>query len=149
MVLDEKIMEFDQLLSKNAFGFLATVSRDGSPHVTPLWIKYDKEERKFIVNIEEDSSKDHNIRREPKVCLNIVDPDNPYHYLFVKGRVIERKIDDGSLVSYFYSKYSNGLHRKPWFDYPNTLLKITIEPVSISGWKKESADMFKETLQNS
>jgi PPOX class probable F420-dependent enzyme len=33
--------------------------------------------------------KDRNVRRDPRVSLSILDPDNPYRYLAIRGRVVE------------------------------------------------------------
>ncbi len=144
--MDEALLPYRELLDKKAFGFLATISKNGSPHVTPLWVKYDQDTGNFIVNIEENSAKDYNIRRNSRVCINVVDPDNPYHYLFVQGEVISRSLDDGSLVNHFFSTYSGGKHSEPWFSYPDPLLVVEIEPEKISGWKKELADSFRDML---
>ena len=43
----------------------------------------------MIFNTAKGRQKDRNIRRDPRVSLSILDPDNPYRYLEVRGRVIE------------------------------------------------------------
>ena len=76
------------LFDKKAFANLATLMPDGSPQVTPVWCDFDGEN--VLINTAEGRVKDKNLQREPRVSMSILDPDNPYRYLEVRGRVIER-----------------------------------------------------------
>lgn len=78
---------FVDLIQKPAFAHLATVMKDGSPHVTPVWFDYDGEY--FMINSAKGRVKDRNMRNNPKVAIAIMDPKNPYRYLEVRGRVTE------------------------------------------------------------
>ena len=75
------------LFQKRAFAHLGTLMPDGSPQVTPVWIDYDGTH--LLVNSANGRQKDRNMRRKAKVGLDIVDPDNPYRYLGVRGTVVE------------------------------------------------------------
>ena len=75
------------LFDKKAFANLATTMPDGTPQVTPVWVDYDGTH--IIINSARGRQKDKNLRREPKVALSIQDPDNPYRYLEIRGRVTE------------------------------------------------------------
>ena len=79
--------KFKDLLEKKAFASLATVMPDGSPQVTPVWFDFDGTH--IRINSAKGRVKDRNIRRSPKVALAILDPDNPYRHLAVRGRVVE------------------------------------------------------------
>jgi len=75
------------LLKKPAFANLGTLMRDGSPQVTPVWVDYDG---KYVrVNSALGRVKDKNIRRDPRVSLAIQDPENPYRYVEIRGKVAE------------------------------------------------------------
>lgn len=78
---------FQDLFSKRAFANLATLMPDGSPQVTPVWCDYDGTH--VLLNTAQGRQKDHNIRRDPRIALSILDPENPYRYLEVRGRIIE------------------------------------------------------------
>ena len=78
---------FQDLLWKKAFAHLATVMADGSPQVTPVWVDFDG--TYVRVNSAKGRVKDKNMRRTPRVALAIQDPDNPYRYLAIRGRVEE------------------------------------------------------------
>ncbi len=75
------------LLKKNIFASFVTLMADGSPQVTPVWIDFDG--TYFVVNSALGRMKDRNIRRDPRVALSLSDPENPYRYLEVRGRVVE------------------------------------------------------------
>ena len=78
---------FRDLFSKPAFASLATLMPDGRPQVTPVWCDFDGT---FVIfNTARGRQKDRNIRRDPRVALSILDPDNAYRYLEIRGRVIE------------------------------------------------------------
>ncbi len=78
---------FRDLLSKPAFAALATLMADGSPQVSPVWL--DLEGDRVVVNSATGRVKDKNLRRDPRVALSIQDPENPYRYLGLQGRVVE------------------------------------------------------------
>ncbi len=80
--------KFLDLFNKKAFANLATLMPDGSPQVTPVWCDYDGEN--VLINTAAGRVKDKNLQREPRVSMSILDPDNPYRYLEVRGRVVER-----------------------------------------------------------
>jgi PPOX class probable F420-dependent enzyme len=75
------------LFAKKAFAHLATVGRDGAPQSTPVWVDYDGTHVRF--NTARGRVKDRNLQRNPNVALSILDPENPYRYLQVRGRVAE------------------------------------------------------------
>ena len=79
--------KYRDLFKKQAFAHLATLMPDGSPQVTPVWIDFDG--RNVIINSAKGRLKDKNMRLNKKVALSVADPDNPYRYLAVQGRVAE------------------------------------------------------------
>ena len=79
--------KYADLFQKKAFASLATVNDDGSPQVTPVWCDWDG--KHVIVNTAKGRRKDRNMRRDPRVSLALIDPDNPYRYLEVRGKVAE------------------------------------------------------------
>ena len=83
-IIPEKYLD---LFEKKAFAHLATVMPDGSPQVTPVWCDYDGAH--VLVNSARGRRKDKNMESNPVVSLSIQDPENPYRYLEVRGRVAE------------------------------------------------------------
>src|ERR1017187_2996102 len=79
--------KYQDLFTKKAFANLGTLMPDGSPQVTPVWGDYDGTH--ILVNSAKGRVKDKNMRRDARVALAISDPENPYRYLEVRGRVVE------------------------------------------------------------
>lgn len=79
--------KYRDLFTKRAFASLATVMPDGGPQVTPVWV--DLEGDLVLVNTARGRQKDKNMRRDPRVAMAIIDPENPYRYLEIRGRVAE------------------------------------------------------------
>ena len=75
------------LFEKPALANLATLMPDGTPQVTPLWVDYDG--TYVLVNTIKGRRKHLNMEKRPKVGLDIVDPTNPWHWLSIRGNVIE------------------------------------------------------------
>ncbi|HTX06311.1 MAG TPA: PPOX class F420-dependent oxidoreductase [Steroidobacteraceae bacterium] len=76
------------LFRKKAFANLATLMPNGSPQVTPVWVDYDG--RHVLINTAQGRQKDKNLQRDGRLAMSIFDPENPYRYLEVRGRVAER-----------------------------------------------------------
>jgi len=83
--------EVKQLIDRPNFGHLATLMPDGSPQSVPVWVG--REGDRIIINTSEGSLKGKNTKRDPRVALSIVDFDNPYEEVQIRGRVVERRAD--------------------------------------------------------
>lgn len=83
--------KYSDLFDKKVFASLATVMPGGSPQVTPVWIDYDGEN--VVFNTATGRQKDKNLQADGRVSLALIDPDNPYRYLEVRGVVVERTTD--------------------------------------------------------
>ena len=83
-VIPEK---YADLFRKKAYANLATLMPDGTPQVTPVWVDYDGTH--VLVNSARGRRKDQNMKANRAVALSIMDPDNPYRYLEIRGHVEE------------------------------------------------------------
>ena len=83
----------DLLTQKKAFAHLATVMPDGSPQVTPVWFDYTN--GVIRVNTAKGRVKARNMKEGSPVALSIMDPDNPYRYIQVRGQVT-RMTEEGA-----------------------------------------------------
>jgi PPOX class probable F420-dependent enzyme len=52
-----------------------------------VWCDFDGEH--IIFNSAKGRQKDKNVRRDPRVAMTLMDPENPYRYLEIRGRVVE------------------------------------------------------------
>ncbi len=78
-----------KLIEGKNFGYLATVMKDGSPQVTPVWV--DHQGKDFIlVNTALGRVKQKNTKRKSKVAIAIADATNQYEKVTVRGVVAEQ-----------------------------------------------------------
>ena len=76
---------------KRTLAILATTMPDGSPQATPVW--FDMEGDSLCFNTARGRVKDRNLLARPHVAIVIVDPDNPYRYLQIRGSVQDSTTD--------------------------------------------------------
>jgi PPOX class probable F420-dependent enzyme len=94
------------LLSKTLFAHLGTAMPDGQPQVTPVWFDYDG--KTIVVNTAVGRQKDRNMQRDGRVALSIIDADNPYRYLEVRGSIVERTEQGAdAVIDHLAKKYLN------------------------------------------
>ena len=114
------------LFQKKSFASLATLMPDGKPQVTPVWVEYDGHH--VIINTAEGRQKDKNLQRDKRVALSLMDPDNPYRYLEVRGKVVERTHNGADANIDALAKKYLGKDKYP-FRQPNEVRVIyKIEP---------------------
>ena len=119
----------DLLNQKKAFANLATVMPDGTPQVTPVWFDY----RNGIlrVNTAKGRVKARNMVEGSRVALSILDPDNAYRYLQIRGTVA-RVTEEGGVahIDSLAKKYL-GKDVYPWHNAKDVRVIYEIEPVSV------------------
>jgi PPOX class probable F420-dependent enzyme len=120
-----------ELLNGASPCFVATVNADGSPQLTQTWVTTDGEH--VVINTPDWTQKARNVARDPRVALNIVDPEDTRRYVAVRGHVVS-VTDDGGTES--IDQLSNKYLGIP---YPNfsgreeTRLVVTIAVDSVLG----------------
>jgi PPOX class probable F420-dependent enzyme len=80
-----------EMIEGKNFGYISTISPDGWPHVTPVWV--DREGDTLLINSTEGRKKVNNVQKNPKVSVAITDSNNPYRWVLIKGRVKEITTD--------------------------------------------------------
>lgn len=83
----------DLMTQKAPLAHVATVQPDGSPQVTPVWFDY--ADGKVRINTAKGRVKARNMSQGSKVALSIVDPDNDYRYIQIRGTVT-KETEDGA-----------------------------------------------------
>lgn len=87
--------DYHDLFDKATFAHLTTMRPDGRPHATPVWVDYDADDDRLLVNTERHRQKARNVERDPTVALSMTDPDDDYRFLSVTGAV-ETVTTDGA-----------------------------------------------------
>jgi len=85
MTMGELSEKAKRLLNAKNFAFLATLNKDGSPQLTPVWIDTDGEN--VFVNTALGRQKAKNVARDPRVAVGVFDHANPYEYVSIRGKV--------------------------------------------------------------
>jgi PPOX class probable F420-dependent enzyme len=87
MTMTGLLDKYRDLFDKKSFAHVATVGTDGRPQVTPVWVDYDGTHVRF--NTARGRVKDRNLQARPSIALSVQDPENPYRYVQLRGRVTE------------------------------------------------------------
>ncbi len=73
-----------KLLEEKNFAFFATLMRDGSPQITPVWIDYEKDTNTILINTAEGRLKQKNILKDPRISLSVVNHSNLYEMVTIR-----------------------------------------------------------------
>jgi PPOX class probable F420-dependent enzyme len=76
------------LFKEKNFAFVASLMKDGSPQITPVWIDYDGQF--LLINTAERRTKQKNFERDPRIAVSVMDHNNPYNVVTVRGMVVEQ-----------------------------------------------------------
>lgn len=95
--------DFKNLMDKKGFAHLATIGPKGEPHTSPVWYDFDGEN--VLVSHTKERQKFANVQRDPRVALSILDPDDPYRSLEIRGTVEIVDDPDKTLIRHLSQKY--------------------------------------------
>lgn len=118
--------QFRDLFEKRAFGHFTTLMPGGEPQTTPVWVDYDG--RCLVLNTAYERQKFRNLVREPRVAVSIQDPENPYRYLEVRGRVVETTTENAERHVDALSRRYLGEQHYPWRETGERRVLLKIEP---------------------
>ena len=122
--------KFKDLLQKKAFASLGTIMPDGSPQVTPVWV--DADNGHLVFNSAKGRQKDKNVRRDPRVTLTLIDPENPYRYVEIRGRVIEITENGASNHIDKLAKKYLGVDKYPYAQPGEVRVIYRVQPEKVS-----------------
>jgi PPOX class probable F420-dependent enzyme len=104
--------DFADLLERPIVGTLATVRTDGAPTATPMWFAWDGELLSFTHTVKR--QKLRNLDAEPRFAFAIIDPDDPYRYLEVRGSLQSVEPDPtGAFYVFLGKRYGNSEQEPP------------------------------------
>lgn len=118
------------LLRRPSPCFLSTLMPDGSPQMTQTWVDTDGHD--VLINTVRGHQKVRNVERDPRVALNVADPDDPSRYFEVRGRVTEvTEVGAREHIDELSQRYIGRPY--PWFggrDQVRLLVRIAPEKVT-------------------
>lgn len=115
-----------RLLEEPNYGFLGTIRPDDTVQVSPMWFLYDGEHVRFTHTTKR--AKYRNLQHNPSMSLAITDPENPYTYLEVRGRLVEVIPDpEGELYVTLGTRYGNINQQPPRDKADRVILVMSME----------------------
>ena len=114
------------LLREPSYAQLATVMPDGSPQVTQVWIEMDGEH--IIVNTAVGHQKERNVRRDPRVAINLVDPNDQARQAAIRGQVVEMTTEGAAEQINALAKKYMGVDEYPFGSPDETRITLRDRP---------------------
>jgi PPOX class probable F420-dependent enzyme len=125
--------DISKLFSGRNLVFIATLSKDNSPHVTPVWADMDEKEELVLINSFEGSAKVRNVRRDPRVALSIVETHNTYKMVSMKGKVVDVTMNDADNHLHKLAKKYLGIGKYYYRKPSQKRVIIKVKPEKIMG----------------
>jgi PPOX class probable F420-dependent enzyme len=117
---------YEDLLETTALIHVATIGPDGEPQSNPVWFDWDGEHIKFSQT--KTRQKFKNVERDSRIAISIVDPDNPYRYLEVRGEVTKIEEDPkNDFINAMAKKYL-GKDEYPYHQPGDERIVLYLEP---------------------
>ncbi|MFC6963957.1 TIGR03618 family F420-dependent PPOX class oxidoreductase [Halocatena marina] len=122
--------DFLDLFEQKTFAHIATLTPDGLPHVTPVWIDYDEDADRLLVNTERGRRKEQNVQHSRSVGLSMTDPADRYRALSVLGTVDEiTEANAREHIDTLARRYTDADEYQPPIRTSRVLLKIRPDEV--------------------
>lgn len=118
---------FDLFDDRN-FAVVATLLPDGSPQATVVWVERDGD-RAVVFNSQRGRSKPANLERDPRVAITVIDQDDPYRYVQVRGRATLSEEGAREHIDALARKYTGADYAKHQPDHARVIVRV--EPESI------------------
>jgi PPOX class probable F420-dependent enzyme len=80
-----------KLLQEPQLANFTTLMSDGSPQITPVWVDVEADGSAVLINTAEGRVKARNVERDNRVAVSVVDSNNAWRYVLVRGTIVERK----------------------------------------------------------
>jgi PPOX class probable F420-dependent enzyme len=111
------------------FAFVASLMNDGSPQITPVWIDYDGQF--LLINTAEGRTKQKNFARDPRIAVSVVDQNNPYNMLSIRGKVVEQTANGADEHIDKLAKRYLGVDKYPFRSPDEKRIILKIKPEKI------------------
>lgn len=111
------------------FAAFATIRKDGSPHVSPVWVDYDG--TNIVCNTQEGRAKWKHLVRDPRVTLQVQNPENPYNYIEVSGTATLTTEGGDAHIDKLAKKYM-GVDSYPLRQPGDVRVIVTIAPEKVT-----------------
>jgi PPOX class probable F420-dependent enzyme len=121
-----------KLFQGKNFAHFATLMKDGSPQVTPVWVDIDG--NYILINTAEGRIKQKNVSRDPRVAVSVADQGNPYNMVTVQGTVVEQTTKGADAHIDKLAKKYMGLDKYPLRAPGEKRVILKIKPDQVYHW---------------
>ncbi|HYM45014.1 MAG TPA: PPOX class F420-dependent oxidoreductase [Solirubrobacteraceae bacterium] len=121
-----------ELLQAKNFCVVSTLNPDGSIHAAPTWV--DVQDGRPVLNTAEGRAWPRNLQRDPRVTLTVQNLDNPYEYVSIRGRVVERTHEGADAHIDALAKKYLGQDTYPFRQPGEQRAIVRIEPERVHVW---------------
>ncbi len=138
MQLSERLEEF---LKRPHLGILATLRKDGSPHLTVVWYEWNNGE--VLLTVTDTRVKYKNVLRDPRVSLAVTANEHPYKEVVLEG-IAEVTAEGGpELFRRLALRYDGAVEGDKYANYSNSRdnrLVMKFKPTRIMRWDFANED---------
>lgn len=128
MPLDVVPAEYRPLLDAAVIAALGTVRPDNTAQVNPMWFAYDADTETLRFTHTSKRAKYRNLQQNPSMSLAIVDPDDRYSYVEIRGRLVESIPDPtGAFYVFLQNRYGNPSDVPPRDSADRVILVMSME----------------------
>jgi PPOX class probable F420-dependent enzyme len=112
-----------ELLDKRSFAVVSTINPDGAPQASVVWATYEGDE--LLFSTIRGRRKTRNMERDPRASLCMYDPDDPYRYVEVRGRVSMTTEGGDELIERLSQAYDGKPFREGSPDNVRVVCRVT------------------------
>ena len=117
---------YEDILESTALVHVATIGPHGEPQNNPVWFGWDGEHVKFSQT--KGRQKYRNLGRDPRIAFSIVDPENAYRYIEIRGEVARIEEDPNlDFINAMAKKYL-GMDKYPYHQPDDERVVIFVKP---------------------
>ena len=119
-----------ELIARPVLASLTTLGKDGSPQVTPIWIDQDGDD--LLFNTAQGRVKARHVENDPRVAVSVVDPDDPYNVVALRGTVVDITTDGADAHIDALAKKYLGVDTYPMRQDGEVRIKVRVRPDRIA-----------------
>jgi PPOX class probable F420-dependent enzyme len=123
-----------RLLEEPILAMLGTVMPDGRPQINPVWCDYDG--TYVRINSAAGRQKDKNLKERKFATLLLIDPEDPYFWMEIRGRAVDITTDGADAHIDSLAKKYLGKDKYPFRRQGQIRVTYKIEPERIRTNKK-------------
>ncbi len=118
--------DYAHLLELPVYGHLGTIRPDDTVQVNPMWFEFDGEHLRFTHTTKR--AKYRNLQHNPAMSYSIIDPDDPFTYLELRGRLVDVVPDpEGAFYVRLGKRYGNPDQTPPADSPDRVVLVMSVE----------------------